>query len=198
MPAVSQKQRGLIFSKRNKYGSKSDTPKKWKWIWEEGWENKGKLPKKKKKKNESNVITFSNFLNEATLTLTKHEKIDVPEEDILDIIKSVKSWFEKNPDRESCIAGIFGYASWNIYRESIEKDIRDCANVARPYKKANEEVQVKELSKCNDCGYVGDTFMEFSRPFKKNNKCPKCRSIDIEDDYFPPKPKLRPMPLRVK
>ena len=46
MPATSQSQRGLIFSKRDQYGSKEKTPKKWKWIWDEDWENKGKLPKK--------------------------------------------------------------------------------------------------------------------------------------------------------
>lgn len=54
MPAKSQSQRGLIFARRDQYGSKKNTPKKWKWIWDEDWENKGKLPKKvKKKKNES-------------------------------------------------------------------------------------------------------------------------------------------------
>jgi len=60
MPSVSQSQRGLIFSKRGKYGSEDATPKKWKWIWHEGWENKGKLPKKKRKK----IHTFESFVNE--------------------------------------------------------------------------------------------------------------------------------------
>jgi len=46
--SVSQSQRGLIFSKRKQYGSKKNTPKKWKWIWNSDWENKGKLPKRKK------------------------------------------------------------------------------------------------------------------------------------------------------
>lgn len=57
MPAKSQSQRGLIFAKRDQYKSKAKTPDKWKWIWDEGWENKGKLPKKKNK-NETvqNVI----------------------------------------------------------------------------------------------------------------------------------------------
>jgi hypothetical protein len=68
MPAKSQAQRGLIFSRRDKYGSKKNTPKKWKWIWDEDWENKGKLPKKvKKKKNESALVSESleEFLNES-------------------------------------------------------------------------------------------------------------------------------------
>jgi hypothetical protein len=43
--AQSQAQRGLIFSKRNKYGSKENTPEEDKWIWNTDWENKGKLPK---------------------------------------------------------------------------------------------------------------------------------------------------------
>jgi len=67
MPAASQQQRGLIFGKRNQYGSIENTPKKWKWVWEEGWENKGKLPKYKKKKkklNESKIITFTQMINE--------------------------------------------------------------------------------------------------------------------------------------
>lgn len=69
MPAKSQAQRGLIFSRRDQYGSKKNTPKKWKWIWDEDWENKGKLPKKvkKKKKNESALVSESleEFLNES-------------------------------------------------------------------------------------------------------------------------------------
>ena len=61
MPAVSQSQRGLIFGKRTKYGSKKDTPKKYKWIWDEGWENKGSLPEKVK---ESKIFDFKTFINE--------------------------------------------------------------------------------------------------------------------------------------
>jgi predicted Zn-ribbon and HTH transcriptional regulator len=126
MPAKSQSQRGLIFSKRKKYGSESDTPKKWKWIWEEGWENKGKLPKKvkKKKKNENTIILFTEFLNEG--------------------------------------------------------------------------VVVKRLAKCNDCGYVGNEFEEFSRPFRRRDKCPKCKSKNVDDDYTPPKPQIAPAPLRIR
>ena len=60
MPAVSQKQRGLIFSKRNKYGTKKNTPKKFKWIWDEGWENKGELPET----SESKLPKFTDFIKE--------------------------------------------------------------------------------------------------------------------------------------
>jgi len=57
MPATSQAQRGLIFSKRNQYKTKKNTPKKWKWIWDDEWENKGKLPKYKK----SRIYDFKTF-----------------------------------------------------------------------------------------------------------------------------------------
>lgn len=62
MPASSQSQRGLIFGKRNKYGSKEKTPKKWKWIWLKDYENKGKLPDKVK---ESRIVNFNTFMNES-------------------------------------------------------------------------------------------------------------------------------------
>ena len=67
MPAVSQSQRGLIFSIRAKYKTEENAPKKWKWVFEEGWENKGKLPKYKKKKKSKKInegiITFSEYIN---------------------------------------------------------------------------------------------------------------------------------------
>ena len=44
MPAKSEKQRAMIFARRDRYKTEKNTPKKWKWIWDEGWENKGKLP----------------------------------------------------------------------------------------------------------------------------------------------------------
>ena len=60
-PTKSQSQRGLIFAKRNKYGSKENTPKKDKWIWDEGWENKGKLPNKVKNETVQNIVFKENF-----------------------------------------------------------------------------------------------------------------------------------------
>jgi len=62
MPATSQAQRGLVFGKRNQYGSKEKTPKKWIWIWGEEWENKGKLPAKKT--NESFNVDSEDYTNE--------------------------------------------------------------------------------------------------------------------------------------
>jgi len=37
MPAKSQKQLKFIYAKRHQYGSKSKTPKKWKWVWNDEW-----------------------------------------------------------------------------------------------------------------------------------------------------------------
>jgi hypothetical protein len=73
MPAKSQAQRGLIFSRRDQYGSKKNTPKRWKWVWDEDWENKGKLPKRKKKKKSSKkneCALVSESLNEFMETST--------------------------------------------------------------------------------------------------------------------------------
>ena len=69
MPAKSQAQRGLIFSKRDQYGSKAKTPEKWKWVWDSDFENKGKLPDKVKNETVQNVvftegIVRAKFVNE--------------------------------------------------------------------------------------------------------------------------------------
>lgn len=64
MPAVSQSQRRLIFGRRSQYKTEKRTPKKWKWIWDEEWENKGRLPEKIKSKKESRIYDFDTFVNE--------------------------------------------------------------------------------------------------------------------------------------
>jgi len=74
MPVVSQQQRKLIFAKRGQYGSEKKTPDKWKWIWESGWENKGKLPKFKRKRKINEVLTFeqhNEFIKENVEYITK-------------------------------------------------------------------------------------------------------------------------------
>lgn len=43
MPSRSEKQRKMIFAKRNKYKTKKNTPEKDKWIWKKEYENKGEL-----------------------------------------------------------------------------------------------------------------------------------------------------------
>ena len=64
MPAKSQSQRGLIFGKRNQYKTKKNTPKKWKFIWDKDYENKGKLPDKVK---ESRIYDFETFVKESKI-----------------------------------------------------------------------------------------------------------------------------------
>lgn len=39
MPSSSEKQRKYIFYLGGKYKTKSDTPEKFKWIWDSGWES---------------------------------------------------------------------------------------------------------------------------------------------------------------
>ena len=38
MPSVSTKQRNYIFYLRGKYGSKSEAPEKYKWVFDKGWD----------------------------------------------------------------------------------------------------------------------------------------------------------------
>jgi hypothetical protein len=38
MPVQSDAQRKLIFTRRDQYGTKEKTPKKWQWIWNKDWE----------------------------------------------------------------------------------------------------------------------------------------------------------------
>lgn len=37
MPSSSEQQRKLVFAKRGQYKTKSDTPDKWKWVWNDDW-----------------------------------------------------------------------------------------------------------------------------------------------------------------
>jgi hypothetical protein len=37
MPAQSKKQLALVYARRNQYGSKEKTPKKWLWVWKPEW-----------------------------------------------------------------------------------------------------------------------------------------------------------------
>jgi hypothetical protein len=52
MPSKTPRQRRFIFAIRRKYVSKSDTPKKWKWVWGKEWT----------KLEESIVLTFGEWL----------------------------------------------------------------------------------------------------------------------------------------
>lgn len=71
MPSRSEAQRKMIFAKRNKYKAKENTPAKWLWIWDMGYENKGNLPEKV----EASESLFDKYLgklyNEAYWTYTR-------------------------------------------------------------------------------------------------------------------------------
>jgi hypothetical protein len=99
-------------------------------VWEEGWENKGKLPLKvkKKKKNES-VITFSEFvLNEGLITLTG--RVDVSEDSIQLKINGLQEWFDAHQEEDYCYTHLYGHFDWRVNRDTIEKDVRDAARLA--------------------------------------------------------------------
>lgn len=57
-----------------------------------------------------------------------------PEEDILRTISLIENWFKSHPDKDSYKIFMFGNPCV-INRNSIEKDIRDCAKNAKSYKK---------------------------------------------------------------
>ena len=54
MPAKSKDQLKLIYSIRNKYKSKSRTPKKWDWVWDGEWSH-----------TENHIERFSEYVFES-------------------------------------------------------------------------------------------------------------------------------------
>lgn len=89
MPARSKRQLGLIYSKRNKYGSRKNTPKKWKWVWGKEWTDVDykKLPEKT---SEHIITKFDYFLNEGIRDVLKPKS----KEEIGDILKKGKQTLE--------------------------------------------------------------------------------------------------------
>jgi hypothetical protein len=127
MPAKSQAQRGLIFGKRNQYGSKAKTPDKWKWIWDEDWENEGKLPKKKKK-NETvqNVVMEADTGFEETTTGSKY--IDQVFDDLV---------YDYGPFGSDDLCDKYREVIYNCFVEEINPS--DCADKIRNiHNKTNE------------------------------------------------------------
>ena len=71
-----------------------------------------------------------------TIILTRKPKpVDVPEEDIQEVIIAVKNFLEKNPDRTDCTVGMFGHECYKINAATIEHDIREAAKTATEYTK---------------------------------------------------------------
>ena len=88
MPAKSKQQLKLIWAIRNKYGSKSKAPKKWKWVFGEEW---GHLAK------ESHIFNFNQF-NEAMGTLSKDDT-DIIEDLCLDFSEKWNLDFDFHKDK---------------------------------------------------------------------------------------------------
>jgi len=87
--------------------------------------------------------TFGEYNEEVDFSIRK--KVDIPEKDILETIDAIKNWLDKNPNKNSLTAGIFGHQAWKINRKSIEKDIREAASKAYPYKKQNEDLDFDDM-----------------------------------------------------
>lgn len=101
MPAKSKQQLKLIWAIRNKYGSKSKAPKKWKWVFGEEW---GHLTK------ESHIFNFKQF-NEAMGTLS-NDDTDMLEDLCLSLIEDWNlrvSWDENE------------YATMSTFQDPFEK-----------------------------------------------------------------------------
>jgi hypothetical protein len=93
MPATSKQQLKLIWAIRNKYGSKSKAPKKWKWVFGEEW---GHLAK------ESHILNFNQF-NEAMGTLSKNDT-DELEDLCLDFSEKWNLSFDTHEDKNGYIS----------------------------------------------------------------------------------------------
>ena len=80
MPSKSEKQKRLVYAKRNIYKSKLNTPKKWKWIWNNDWLHVENLNHIKLFEDFSNNILSNNleelFTNEIS-RLKKELNLDI-------------------------------------------------------------------------------------------------------------------------
>lgn len=70
------------------------------------------------------------------ITLTrKPQTVEVPEEDIQEVIIAVKNFFDKFPNRTECNVRIFGHVCYKINASSIEHNVREAAKNATEYVK---------------------------------------------------------------
>ena len=68
------------------------------------------------------------------ITITLSEKVNVPESDIVETISAIENFF-KTSTKESITVGMFGYNAWEVNKNSVEINVRECASVAKPYTK---------------------------------------------------------------
>lgn len=65
----------------------------------------------------------------------KPKSVIVPEADIQEVIKAVKDFLERNPNRTDCGVGIFGHTCYIINASTLEEDVRKAAESATEYSK---------------------------------------------------------------
>lgn len=98
MPAKSESQRKMIFAKRDQYKTKENTPKKYKFIWDKDWENKGPLPNKVKKEQKLKELVK----NLVSKILVKEGYIKVPDgyedkiKSMADLMKMKSDFYNAN------------------------------------------------------------------------------------------------------
>lgn len=171
MPAKSQSQRGLIFGKRNKYGSKEKTPKKWMWIWSKDYENKGKLPDKVK---ESKIHNFETFVNENykdgydyTTKIFSRSKIKYTQ--LLEDCEWIKNKFSDYRDFDDFFKNIniqfnskftYGFGFFNATKSQGTPIMKDIA----AYLISNDfEINIKELKDNHKILYFEDNMHNFRK-----------------------------------
>ena len=62
MPSRSEAQRKMIFTKRNIYGTKANTPADWRWIWDKGYNKLDRDARKEGFKEETTMNKFKTYL----------------------------------------------------------------------------------------------------------------------------------------
>ena len=125
---ISLKKSEKRWNKAKKFAKKEGQKENWPYVMS--------IYKKMMGMNENHVFDFREFINEMILV---RKKVEVPEPDIEEVIKSVKTWFEKNPTKDICRPSIFGHYICDIHKETMEKDIREAAKKAHPYTKVKKD-----------------------------------------------------------
>jgi hypothetical protein len=71
----------------------------------------------------------------AIILTRKPETVDVPEEDIQEVIIAVKNYLENYPNKTECTVGMFGHKCYKVNAATIEHDVREAAKTATEYTK---------------------------------------------------------------
>ena len=106
MPASSKRQLRLIYAKRKHYKTMKNTPKNWKWIWEEGW-TKVDVKKLPQKVEESFITKFDDFVNEGVKDYLKPKSDE-------DLNKSLEKLTPEQKFFKGCEHGILSWVKDTI------------------------------------------------------------------------------------